>query len=80
MLASICHLALWKSVFKCQIVFQVVLLLELPLNPLKYFTVCPEKIDLCVLIGHHHIIISHLVLWYDLFYLLYFRRNIIKSI
>lgn len=78
-LAPTCHLELWKSIFKCQIVFQVVLFLELPLN-LKYFGVCPEKIDLCVLIGHHHIIISHLLLWYDLFYLLYFRRNIITSI
>lgn len=79
MLAPTCHLALWKSVFKCQIVFQVVLLLELCLNPLKYFGVCPRKIELCVLIGHHRIIISHL-LWYDLLYLLYFARNIIKSI
>lgn len=78
-LALTCHLELWKSIFKCQIVFQVVLFLDSPLN-LKYFGVCAEKNRLMLLIGHHDIIIYHLLLWYDLFYLLYFRGNIIKSI
>lgn len=64
-LAPTCHLELWKSVFKCQIVFQVVLFLELPLN-LKYFGVCPKK--LIYVYSLATMILSYITFFYGMIY------------
>lgn len=66
MLAWICPLALWKSVFIKPNNLQGSAASRIVSILLNNFVFVQKKIDLCVLIGHHHIIISYLLLGYEL--------------